>query len=180
MKYTVLALLITFTLALRAESIVDVNNKVLKKEIRKYFPDYQYTLDEISLPDNVSVAGKYFYVNSPKTNPDLKYIYMGRVFTVRGTSKNDHSPDNSSEFFDYFILFDTQQVIKSVRIYRYQATHGEGVSASGWLRQFVGYSAQKRLEVGRDVDAISGATLSVNNITADIQSKTRILQEITR
>ncbi len=45
--------------------------------------------------------------------------------------------------------------------------------AKGWLKQFTGYDGSDTLEVGKNVDAISGATISVYGITLDVQMKTR-------
>jgi Na+-translocating ferredoxin:NAD+ oxidoreductase RnfG subunit len=82
------------------------------------------------------------------------------------------------DFFDYFILYDENLVINKVQILQYQSSHGEMISSPGWLKQFKGYSKSKSLEVGKQVDAISGATISVNNLTWDIKQKTLLLSEI--
>jgi len=67
-----------------------------------------------------------------------------------------------------------------VRVFNYQATHGQEVSAKGWLRQFDGYDGSTVLKVGKDIDAISGATISVYGITRDVQERTRLLARIIR
>ncbi|WP_372933823.1 FMN-binding protein [Mariniphaga sediminis] len=36
------------------------------------------------------------------------------------------------------------------------------------------------MEVGKDIDAISGATVSVHAITDDVQWKTKLFQEMAR
>lgn len=55
------------------------------------------------------------------------------------------------------------------------ATHGHEVSAKGWLKQFIGYNGNESLQVGKNVDAIIGATISVYGITRDIKEKTVLL-----
>ncbi|HCY41547.1 MAG TPA: FMN-binding protein, partial [Prolixibacteraceae bacterium] len=47
-----------------------------------------------------------------------------------------------------------------------------------WLKQFQGYDGTRPLTVGKSIDAISGATVSVFSITDDIQEKTRLLKKI--
>jgi Na+-translocating ferredoxin:NAD+ oxidoreductase RnfG subunit len=83
-----------------------------------------------------------------------------------------------SEYFDYFMIFDTIPKIKSVKVFNYAATHGQEVTAKGWLKQFIGYSGDSKLTVGKNVDAISGATVSVAGIVTDIEIKTSLLQSL--
>ncbi|MCF8392078.1 MAG: FMN-binding protein, partial [Bacteroidales bacterium] len=82
-----------------------------------------------------------------------------------------------SEYFDYFILFDAAKTVELVRVFNYQASHGQEVTAPGWLRQFVGYGGQEGLVVGREIDAISGATISADGITMDLQKRCRDIRK---
>jgi Na+-translocating ferredoxin:NAD+ oxidoreductase RnfG subunit len=82
------------------------------------------------------------------------------------------------EYFDYFILFDLQARVISVRVYNYAATHGQEITAKGWLNQFTGFDGKRNLRVGKEIDSISGATISVNGMVADVQEKTAMLKSI--
>jgi hypothetical protein len=173
MKCIFILLLSVIALQTNAATTIDTGNKQLKREIKKYFPDEKYVLSEIPLPAKFPVQGNFYKISSGIEK--LKYIYIGRVITMRGNGKS--SADNG-EYFDYFILYNSLREVHAVRIFNYQASHGEGITSVGWLKQFNGHNSKKMLEVGKNIDAISGATISVNNITFDIQSKTRILLQI--
>jgi Na+-translocating ferredoxin:NAD+ oxidoreductase RnfG subunit len=82
------------------------------------------------------------------------------------------------EYFDYFILFDSQNRIITTRVYNYEATHGAEITAKGWLNQFSGYDGTKNLRIGKEVDSISGATISVFGMVTDVQGKTAMLNRI--
>jgi len=82
------------------------------------------------------------------------------------------------EYFDYFILFDSLNRIITTRVYNYEATHGAEITAKGWLNQFNGFDGTKNLRIGKEVDSISGATISVFGLVADIQEKTALLNRI--
>lgn len=71
-------------------------------------------------------------------------------------------------------------MVELVKVFNYQATHGQEVSAKGWLKQFIGFDGRKPLTVGKNIDAISGATISAYGITLDVQDKTTLLQELVR
>jgi len=76
------------------------------------------------------------------------------------------------------VAFDSNLLVQYVKVYNYQATHGQEITNKGWLKQFQGYDGSRSLTVGKSIDAISGATVSVQGITTDIQEKTRILKQM--
>jgi hypothetical protein len=100
---------------------------------------------------------------------------MGRLITGRSGNSVD---SEVSDFLDYIILFSPLFQVLKVKIVRFNSTHGTEVCSPAWLKQFIGYTPAKSLMVGKNIDAISGATATVNGITFDIQSKTKILNEI--
>lgn len=165
------------------QSEIQYQNKALKKILGKAgIPDFS-KIQEISIGDsirqNYKLQGKFFEIKSDVSQ--YKYIYVGRVNSCRagGCSISVEIPKNGeSEYFDYFILFDRDKTLQLLKVFNYQATHGHEITAKGWLRQFIGYNGSKSLQVNKDVDAISGATISVHAITVDIEMKTRILKSL--
>ena len=163
---------------------IDNQNKALLKALKKYNLHNMSQWQEIPIADqclNISqIDGKFFKLAIDTSQ--VKYMYVGRVNTCRS---DGCSPDASltmeseTEYFDYFILFDIKKSIHIVRIFNYQATHGQEITAKSWLKQFEGYNnSGPLLRVNKTIDAISGATSSVLAITYDIQSKTEILHNI--
>jgi Na+-translocating ferredoxin:NAD+ oxidoreductase RnfG subunit len=85
------------------------------------------------------------------------------------------SADEDFEYFDYYIIFDQALKVEKIRVYNYQATHGHEVGGKGWLKQFIGYKGETKLEYGKNIDSISGATISANAITYNVQESSRYL-----
>lgn len=160
-------------------AVPDSSDRQLQRELKKVFSKQNIELIEMSVPAKYTLTGKYYQVNNSCDEKTVKYIYIGRINTVRSANAQANS-NESSEYFDYYIFFDEGKSISQVRVINYQATHGEMVSSPGWLKKFVGHNRTKPLEVGRQIDAISGATISVNSITFDVRQKTHILSEIAR
>lgn len=184
-RYLIIYLLLLSSLASFAQKEIDYNPRVLSKAIRKLNKSEEQKLNEILLPESIAkqfpVNGKYFLVTDSLSSDNIKYVYIGRVNSCREGGCSLHmtpSQDDGFEYFDYFILYDSAITVQHVKVYNYQATHGHEVSAKGWLKQFIGYEYNKTLEVGKNVDAISGATISVYGITGDIELKTGILVDI--
>jgi hypothetical protein len=159
---------------------INVNQKRLNKEIENRFHVSGFDLQksELSALSQSDTKNGIFW-NIVNNNETIGFAYTGRVFscckngcTVGQTSMTGEN----AEFFDYFILFDKTKSVTSVVVYNYEATHGQEITAKGWLKQFVGFNGSRNLVVGKNIDSISGATISVNAITADIALKTSILK----
>ena len=149
-------------------------DKALSAEIKKQLNKTDYSILPIAVPDKYKVNGKYFSLNSV-SNQQLKYAYMGRVNTNRS---GNQSENDGSDYLDYIIFYSPTFAVQKVKVVRFSSDHGAEVCSAGWLKQFIGHTPGKNLIVGKNVDAVSGATTTVNTFTFDIQSKTYILNQL--
>lgn len=167
------------TLRVSGQSQISFAPKMLFREIQKQCGRPLQKLDEIILKDSFyapNSSGKFF--RSENTEP-VRYVYMGRVNSCRagGCSRETETLSNGAyEYFDYFTLYDSNARILLVRVHNYEATHGQEITVKKWLSQFIGYNGTNELIVGKNIDAISGATISVYGITEDISSRQSILK----
>ncbi len=184
MRYYTRVLLLTATAlgiaASHTSQNIDYRPRLLAKVLKKYdVPGFE-ALQALPIPNHAPTPGKFFEITTPP-RAAVKYVYIGRVNSCRAggcTQAEAPTPEElESEYFDYFILFDPQVEIRAIRVYNYAASYGYEITAPGWLRQFVGYAGNSTLTVGKDVDAITGATVSVYAITADVEMHTRALKE---
>jgi len=163
-----------------AQDEINYMHRSLVKTLRKGGGSSRSSVKEIILPDSIlksnQVRGKYFIIND-KNVKQYKYIYVGRVNSCRagGCSLSGKAGLGAPEYFDYYILFDKNKKVQAVKVFNYQATHGHEIAAKGWLKQFVGHDGSESLRVDKNIDAISGATISVYAITRDIELKTKLL-----
>lgn len=165
-----------------AQPGVDYTNKSLVRKLEKEGIDIQQ-LQELHLQDQDESArglyGKFFATGSANVS-QLHYIFVGRVNSCRtgGCSVSGNTgTNNSTEYFDYFIIFNSEAGIDLVHVYNYRATHGYEICSRGWLKQFSGYNGSGQLEVGKTIDGISGATKSVHAITNDVRRRTNQLKD---
>lgn len=178
-------MIFSFDFCLYAQAKIDFFPKTLQNDLQQVFGS-EVNLKEMKLSresEKEIYPGKYFLVSSASTGKAVKYVYVGRVKTCRAgicIASREIEDDKESEYFDYYIFFDSLFTVQLVRIYNYQATHGHEVTSKGWLKQFKGYNGNKELVVNKNVDAISGATISVHAITLDVTHKAGLIREITR
>lgn len=170
--------LIVVNTCLKSQASIDFFPKSLPAELKKLNVN-EAEMNELN--EATIAGGKYFTLpGAPQVAP-VKYVFVGRVKTCRAggcSIKRDTQAEKDSEYFDYFILYDAAGAIKLVKVYNCQTSHGQEITSSSWLKQFRNYNAGADLVVGKNVDGISGATISVDAITADIEHKTRLLKQI--
>jgi hypothetical protein len=163
---------------------IDFNPKILQRDLQKIWKADEVSLVEIEIPDSIYNDilldnGKIYETFTEDKRAG--FVYVGRIYSCRAGGCGMDSEDNvvsvndDYEYFDYYALFNDELSVLKVRVYNYQATHGHEVGGSGWLRQFVGYSGREKLEYGKNIDSISGATISANAITYNIQEACQYL-----
>lgn len=163
---------------------IDYKHKSIEKTLIKTCNLINPELIEMNLPDSIQSAttlqGKFFTVKSDNTDSNISHVYIGRVNSCRagGCSRPDAIPFGESEYFDYMVCYSIKGEVILVKVFNYQASHGYEITAKGWLKQFIGYNTEQYLKVGGNIDSISGATISVNGITTDIEDKTAILNNV--
>ncbi|MFO7658728.1 MAG: FMN-binding protein [Bacteroidales bacterium] len=167
-----------------AQAELDFKHKALVKTLQKEGITDMSNIEEIILADSVKtsnrITGKYFLIKENNIS-QYQYIYVGRVNSCRAgvcSFASDIPNKGNSEYFDYFILFGARKIVQKVKVFNYHATHGQEISAKGWLKQFIGHDGSESLEVDKNIDAISGATISVYAITADVEMKTNLLKKL--
>ena len=71
----------------------------------------------------------------------------------------------------YLVAVDTALQLLDVDILVYREEHGGEVTYESWRKQFRGKHPGDGLQVGREIRGISGATISVNAVTAGIRER---------
>jgi hypothetical protein len=183
MKIFILIFWLLFPFASFCQSEIDYQNKRLINSLKKNGVTGFSQLEEISYDSKIhpKIQGKFFRILNNSENIGVKYVFVGRVNSCRagGCSNSTVTAANEkTEYFDYCIFFDSAKTVRQVEVFNYQATHGYEITAKGWLKQFVGFSGNDSLVVNKNIDGISGATISVYAITSDVQQKTRILKKV--
>ena len=89
----------------------------------------------------------------------------GTLYEVTGKTDKVYIGYSPSKFdnFDYMVLLDCDNKVKLVKVLVYRENYGGEIGSKRWLRQFIGMTEPKNY-----VDAISGATISVNSMKYSI------------
>lgn len=83
------------------------------------------------------------------------------------------------ESFQYLVVYEKDFTVKAVEVLNYASQYGAEICNRKWLRQFVGYR-EGTLVYGKDIQSVSGATISARSITHHIGELTRTLIDVVR
>lgn len=137
--------MISFQLSAQSPRLLKKATKLIEKT---------YAVDDIQLKHKEfqtnSVVGDFYKIID--SNQLLGYAFIGTA-----PSKTDT--------FEYLVVFDSSLVIKKVNVLVYREDYGGEIGSNRWLRQFVGKARSTDLAVGKNIAAISGATISVYSMT---------------
>lgn len=67
--------------------------------------------------------------------------------------------------FDYLVIFNSNLEIEKAKVLIYREQHGRQIGATRWLSQFDGMNSEDRPTLGKEIDGISGATISCKSMT---------------
>ena len=108
--------------------------------------------------------------------PQATYeIWVGRVhgepvaYAILDAQLGQHEP------ISYAVLFDPRGSVLRVEITEYREAYGDGVKGEGFRRQFVGKNKDSSLKLGRDIQIVSGATISSRAITVGVRRDTILM-----
>lgn len=81
------------------------------------------------------------------------------------------------ELISFATFFDAGGRVTRVEVLAYREPYGDGIRAERFRRQFLGRSAQSGFDSGRDIDAVSGASISSRSMCAGVQRASVLLEE---
>ena len=130
-----------------------------QKSIQPEFKGKEVAIENIDL---MEMSSAYFLEkrgNFTAYKLKLDGIPSGYVFFTKAKGRFD--------FFEYMVILSEQGSVQKVKVLQYISEHGGEIRSSKWLDQFCGYTSGP-LVYGKDIQALSGATISAGAITKDI------------
>lgn len=141
--------------------------KKVRKVVEKTFSVEGVSFDTLALSDDlnkslpVEITGDNFH--KIYKNDEL----LGYVFT-------DQAPSKTAQF-DYMVIFNIELKVVNSKVLVYREEYGGEIGSKRWLKQFLGLGGNDRVDCDTNIDAISGATISVRSMTYSID---KLLQTI--
>jgi hypothetical protein len=163
----------------------DKAKRKVERLLEQQWPDKNIVINSIPVRD--SILSRYYLhpislVQLQSGNDKLGYLYVGKVYCCRqGGCDSWHPPDAGSgvsfEFFEYYMLLSADIKVIQTAVYNYQASYGYEITSEAWLRQFNDYRGSSSLVYNKDIQGISGATISGMAMTYEVEQVLRFLKE---
>ncbi|CAN0628630.1 FMN-binding domain protein [Burkholderia multivorans] len=73
------------------------------------------------------------------------------------------------QLINYAVAFGADGAIRDIEILSYREEHGSEIRTHAWRKQFEGKSGAAPLQLGEDIQGISGATMSCAHVTEGVK-----------
>lgn len=132
-------------------------------------------------PPPAKVSASVRRIFGPGTATSLSVVGTDTVFRI---ARNDsllgfavvRAVKGKDQPITFLVATDPADRLRDIDILVYREPYGGEVAYEAWRKQFRGKAASDTLEVGRQIRSISGATISVNSVTAGVR---RALNDLT-
>lgn len=157
------------SLRTNAEGFSKSIQKKIDKAVEASFPHQDLLLDDLK-----TVKLDFFKYQGIR---DVRLSLIKKHEDVEGYACFASSK-GKNDFFDYMVLFNKKLEIQKVVVLTYRSSYGGEIMSKNWLKQFIGKGRGEEMEFGKDIDGISGATISAPAITKGVKSMSLLLSEL--
>jgi len=155
-----------------------VVEKRINKRLDKYFEHQDYHKQEFRIEDSLSdKSNSYFYkvTSQDKSKNAIMVMTIANGCRIGGCDV-EHEESEEFEQFYLFSLFDESGRLIELRILDYQSEYGYQVTSKWWLKLFI-KNWKQSFYYGKNIDAISGATVSVKSMIREMNLLQKIISQ---
>ena len=127
------------------------------------FPNSKLTRVPVTFTDaQLEVIRDRSGVREPEKGDQIWHAANGGWFMIQQVV-------GKHEMITYAIGINPDGSVKHIEILEYVESYGYEVAEQNWLKQFYGKTVASGFKLGKDVDSISGATLSCKHLTDGVK-----------
>lgn len=144
--------------------------KKVEKTISQLWPEREVIWEKVLVSEDARRALSF----------DIKSDQLFRLKDNSSLVGYLYSNDAPGRFdrFDYIVIFNPDLAILTVRVLVYRGDYGGEIGSKRWLKQFTGKKDGRGMEYKKDIQGISGATISALSISSGIKKLSLNIQEL--
>ena len=142
--------------------------KKIDKEISSIFSIESFQKEVISVEETLQ--------------QELSVSFQGESFqkilvdsSVIGFFYYGYAP-SKTDTFDFVVIFDSEFIVKKIKVLAYREDYGGEIGSTRWLRQFNDLNTTDAVTYGKEIKAISGATISASSMTIAVNNLLKSLE----
>jgi Na+-translocating ferredoxin:NAD+ oxidoreductase RnfG subunit len=142
------------------------------KVLTSFFPEAKkITFKKVSLSDAQAQAiGQKLGASAVKKDWSIYFSDDKRGFAILDNEKGMHEP------IDFAVRFSPAGAVERIEILEYREAYGDQVRRERFRNQFRGKTASDPITVGKDIDIVSGASISSRSIAIGVKRDALVLQ----
>lgn len=152
------------------DSLPKFAQKKVDKVIADLFPDKIVEKNLVNLSDNDKAKLSFDFQNGELYSLSSGDSKIGFAYFSKAPSK--------FLLFDYFIVFNNSLVIVQSEVLVYREDYGGEIANKRWLKQFEGKINGENMEFDKDIDGISGATISCQSMTHGVKKLSKQIHQL--
>ncbi len=172
MKICILFVLLGFIVINAADIQSDVED-IIKTE---FCSNCELSLHKYPLPDDLKTQTE----NQVRQKFFDSYVYIWKICeqdSLKGFAVLDNTYGKSLPI-TFLVIFSPAGGIIRVDVIRYREPYGGVIGSRNWLNQFTGKSGSDDFKIDKDIDSITGATISVSSVTRGVYKLTLLMEYI--
>jgi Na+-translocating ferredoxin:NAD+ oxidoreductase subunit G len=140
--------------------------------LRDFFPDAKkITHRKVALTDTEAAAiAQKLGVTAIKKDWSIYFPVGKEGFAILDHEKGMHEP------IDYAVHFSPAGAVERIEIVEYREAYGDEVRRERFRNQFRGKTASDPITAGKDIDIVSGASISSRSIAVGVKRDVLVLQ----
>lgn len=149
-------------------------NRILKKQFKGEIVNMQpIDLDQMDLNTDITAI-----TNDQNNLLGYGIIHLNNGCKLGGCMElESYDPNESYETFYCMTIYSPGLEIEVVHVLEYGSRYGYEITAASWLKQFKGKKGGT-LKLNKDIDAISGATISAHAVVRMINDQQALIRSL--
>ena len=164
-KVILVLFLFAFGLSAVCSNMMALKDRRIDRYLKKHLETKKINKSEVHVSDEQLIMLDFNLRSDQLYHIEANQERKGFIFIDEGRSRYEEYT------FMVFLTYDLEVLL--VRLLEYNETHGVEITNRRWLSQFIGFTPDSEIQHGRNIDAISGATISTRSITKAIADALR-------
>lgn len=155
-------------------------NKKMDNVIKKIWKDKAIRKTPFLIPPNLKLGESTEIFKLTDKDELIGYMVLNKAYSCKVGGCSAWSPveDQSNyEPFYYVVIINPDLTINRIKIIEYYSEYGYEITSKRWLAQFIGKFGGS-LEYNKQIDGITGATISVKSMIYDINNTGKMMEQL--
>ena len=155
-------------------------DKKMNQVIKKTWKNEAITKSPFLIPPHLMTGESTEIYRLSNEKELFGFMVLNKAYSCKVGGCSAWSPEVNQENYEpfyYVVLVNPDLTIKQIKIIEYYSEYGYEITSKRWLAQFMGKTGCD-LSYNKQIDGISGATISVKSMIYDVNNTCRMMEQL--